>query len=203
MKFTPTASAAGTLLAALLMTPGVWAQYKVVGPDGRITYTDKPPAAGANAPSGANGGVDSAATLPLVVRQAVAKYPVTLFTSKDCAPCDQGRQLLQGRGVPYSESRIDTPADIEALARSTGSRSLPTLRIGTQVLKGLTSADWGDYLTAAGYPRTSQLPANYRFADPAPLTTPTAAPAAPQPAAPQPGNAPAPAPAPPPTGIRF
>ena len=82
------------------------------------------------------------ASLPLELRQASSRYPVTLYAGKDCAACDAGRQLLQRRGVPYIEKRVETNDDIAAFRRLTGANSLPVLTIGGQQLKGLNSADW-------------------------------------------------------------
>src|SRR5450432_1586142 len=66
---------------------GALAQYKVVGPDGRVTYTDKPPTQKDVRIGGATtGGSDTASGgLPYDVRQAVARYPVTLYAGKNCA----------------------------------------------------------------------------------------------------------------------
>lgn len=119
----------------------------------------------------------STASLPLELRQASGRYPVTLYAAKDCAACDAGRQLLQRRGVPYTEKRVDSNDDIAAFRRLTGANSLPVLTIGGQQLKGLISADWTNYLDAAGYPAESKLPTNWRNPAPSPMV-----PAAPKPA---------------------
>jgi glutaredoxin len=128
------------------------------------------------------------ASLPLELRQVVGRYPVTLYAGKDCGGCDAGRQLLQARGVPFSEKRVESNDDIAAFRRATGANSLPVLSIGNQQLKGLNSADWTSYLDAAGYPSASKLPSGWR--NPAP--TPMATPAAPSPAAPARADAPPP-----------
>lgn len=122
------------------------------------------------------------ASLPLDLRQAVGRYPVTLYAGKDCGGCDAGRQLLQARGVPYTEKRVDTNDDIAAFRRATGANSLPVLTIGGQQLKGLNSAEWASYLDAAGYPATSKLPSGWRNPAPTPMATPVAPTAAAAPA---------------------
>ena len=73
------------------------AQYKVVGPDGRITYTDRPvvaPPGGQIQPMRAAAAAAAAARapLPLELRAVAERFPVTLYTSADCPPCDSGRQ---------------------------------------------------------------------------------------------------------------
>jgi glutaredoxin len=186
------------------------ALFKVVGPDGSVTYTDRPPPAEIGKPTAnknSAAAADPAATLaalPLELRQIAQRFPVTLYTSNECAPCESARRLLKGRGVPYSERRVSTEDDIEALNRMTGGRSVPTVMIGSQALRGYAEGDWHSYLDAAGYPRESRLPASYQQPAATPLVerkaeaAPPAVPAPPpEPVAPPPTTAPSP------TGIRF
>ena len=165
--------------------------YRIVGPDGRVSYSDRPPPttdARAVGSTGASSAPDSAAQLPFQLRQVATRYPVTLYTAKECAPCGSGRNLLNARGVPYAEKLIDTPEDIEALKRLSSEASLPFLTIGGQQIKGYSDTEWTQFLDAAGYPKTSALPANYRRPAPAPLVA-TKSVAAPPPVAGASGNA--------------
>lgn len=158
--------AAGLVLVAGLTNPPAQAQYKVVLPDGSVTYTDRPPVASkARITSiarsgGRSGAVDIA--LPAELRTPVQRYPVTLYTSTECAPCDTGRRLLQQRGVPYNERRITTEDDAAALERLVGGRTVPALTIGAQPLRGLSETDWSTYLDVAGYPRENKLPRGWQ-----------------------------------------
>jgi glutaredoxin len=191
-------------LAALAVLPA-WGQYKVVGPDGKVTYTDRPPAAAEGKAAPLRGGRESTvgdAGLPYALRTTASRYPVTLYTTPDCAPCDQGRQLLRQRGIPFRERTATTEADRAAWASSVGGTQAPVLTIGNQKLSGFQDSSWHSYLDAAGYPRESQLPAGYSPPPPQPLVA--QAPAAPQreeaAAAPAPV---APPPAPASGGFRF
>ena len=190
------------------------AQYKVVAPDGSITYTDRPPVEsnlkitnlGRNAGASAAG---SDPTLPAELRALVQRYPVTLYTTAECPPCDSGRRLLQQRGIPYNERRLTSEEDALALDRIAGGRTVPALTIGAQPLRGFAEVDWVAYLEAAGYPRESKLPRNWPAPTPTPLVeravattqpAPRSAPAAP----PAPSNAPVDeVPSRAPGGIRF
>lgn len=166
-----------SLAALLLLAGGAHGQqlYRSVGPDGRVTYSDKPPATANASPggSGASAASSNAAgngSLPYALRQVVQRYPVTLYASADCAPCNSGRNLLINRGVPFSEKTVSSNDDVEALKRLTGGEaSVPLLTIGSQQLKGYSDADWSQYLDAAGYPKTSQLPASYRRPEVTPM----------------------------------
>jgi glutaredoxin len=195
---------------AVLATPS-HALYKVVGPDGKITYTDRAPSSSEGRISPLSGSVAPAAApevaLPVELRQATSRYPVVLYTASGaCEPCDAARQLLRQRGVPYSEKQVLSPEDGEALQRLSGGRDAPTLTIGSQTLRGLAGEVWNSYLDSAGYPRESKLPQGYQYPAPTPITerreaAPRAAAAPASAAAPTPS--PAPAPAPNPAAIRF
>lgn len=161
------------LLPALLAAQTV---YRSVGPDGRVSFSDRPltPEARASATGRAPSSLTPAALagLPYELRQLTQKYPVTLYTTEGCAPCDSARALLRARGIPYAERTVNTPQDGEALKTLSGDMGLPLLTIGPQQLRGFAEPDWQQYLSAAGYPPQSQLPPGYRAPAPAPLAPP-------------------------------
>ncbi len=172
-RWLPAVTGALLVLAAIGHT-SVQAQtvYRIVGADGRVTFSDKPPVTASQVrplDSMAPTAEASGAALPYELRQVVGKYPITLYTSKDCVPCDSGRNLLRGRGVPFTEKTITTPEDSDAFQRLSGSSSLPLLTLGSQQIKGYSDGEWAQYLSAAGYPAKSALPANYRNPAPAPM----------------------------------
>jgi len=147
--------------------------YRIVGADGKVTFSDKPPASADQGKIAGTGvgaaGAANAGGLPFELRQVVSKYPVTLYTGQDCAPCGAGRALLAGRGVPFSERTVTTAEDAASLQRLSGETSLPVLTVGGQRLRGFSDLEWTQYLDAAGYPKTSVLPATYRNGAPTPL----------------------------------
>lgn len=207
--------------AALACSAGAaWAQYKVIGPDGRVTYTDRPaPEQGHRVVPMSRSGVAAAEAaerpaasvavspnpaLPLELRNVAARFPVTLYTTADCSACDSGRALLTQRGIPYSERRIGTEDDVNTLQRQFGWRVVPSITIGGQALRGFNAAEWTGFLDAAGYPAESRLPRSWPAPTPTPMSVAPAparaAVAEPPPAEPPPLPA---APPPPAGGIRF
>ena len=186
--------------------------FRIVGPDGRVTFSDKPPldntqaSAAKTVPlSGSGSAGTDVASLPFELRQAASRYPVTLYTSPECVPCGGGRAMLSARGIPFSERTVTSNDDIDALKRLSGAASLPLLTIGGQQIKGFSESEWTQFLDAAGYPKTSLLPPGFVRRPPAPMVDlqepQTARPAA----APAPNTAarPAPPPAENPAGIKF
>ncbi|HCL85262.1 MAG TPA: NrdH-redoxin [Comamonadaceae bacterium] len=173
-----------TALALLPAAAQAQQVFRIVGPDGKVTFSDRAPdntaAASGNQVAGtlrSAGGVDTNA-LPYALRQVVSRYPVTLYSASDCSPCASARALLMQRGVPFAERTVNTNEDVEALKRLSGESGLPFATIGTQQLKGFSDVEWSQYLDAAGYPAQSQLPASYRRAPATPLVAQVAKPAA-------------------------
>lgn len=205
---------AAVFTCALLASSLLQAQtvYRVVGPDGKVTFSDKPPATTANVTATGAGGRAvgvGGPPLPFELRQVVARYPVTLYTASNCVPCGAGRALLAGRGVPFTEKTVTTAEDSEALVRISGESSLPFLTIGAQQIKGYSDAEWTQFLNAAGYPGSSVLPANFRNPPATPLVAlqkpaePKVESAAAPSAAPPAQQRPAPSNASNPAGITF
>jgi len=164
--------------ACLAMLPGfAQAQYKWIGADGRVNYSDLPPPpehrrvlrtpGGAVHADAASGGD---LRLPYALRSAVLRYPVVLYTGDDCPPCEQGRSLLSKRGVPFTEKRIQTGADARAFeALGFGESGLPALSVGASKMVGFESTRWDQALDAAGYPKSSMLPADHLARTVAPM----------------------------------
>jgi glutaredoxin len=172
-----TASAALTALATALVFSSTQTQaqavFRIVGPDGRVTFSDKPPAPSDKATkldaSGRAGGA-AGAELPFELRQIVNRYPVTLYSGEGCEPCNSGRSFLTGRGIPFSERTVTTAQDAEALKSLSGETTLPFLSIGGQRIRGFQLGEWTQFLDAAGYPQNSMLSASYRNPPASPLT---------------------------------
>lgn len=209
----PAASIALVAIAATAAALPAHAQFKTVGPDGRVTYSDRPPAEAPTPPRRlaiGTPGAAPAAALPAALREPAARHPVTLYSSSSCDVCDQARAFLRQRGIPFTERIVATTAEGDLMRRTTGGNELPSVMIGGQPIRGYAADEWGDYLDAAGYPSRSVLPAGYQAPAATRLIPPPAAPAAePETAAPPPVQAEATPPAAPassadnPAGLRF
>lgn len=161
-----------TLAATLLLASPAHALFKVVGPDGRVTYSDRAPSPseGKITPVDRQTGRASDPALPFALRQVATRFPVTLYTASDCGEaCALGRALLTRRGVPHTERTAETDEDRQAWQRLVGGPEAPVLKVGAQSLRGYTPSAWDETLDVAGYPRQSVLPANYQAAAPLPL----------------------------------
>lgn len=151
-----------TFLAAILLAStvaGAQTTYSWIDPKTGVTViSDQPPPPGARQilkrESGDGG---SERQVPYATRQAAEKFPVVLYTSATCADsCKQARDLLNGRGVPFSEKMLATQDEINDLEKQLGSAAaVPSIIVGRQNFKGFESGAWNNLLDLAGYPKSA------------------------------------------------
>ena len=132
--------------------------YKWTDKDGNVHFSDAPPPADAkDATQKRMGGGDTEnSSLPYATQVAAKRNPVDIYTTSDCGDtCKQARELLENRGVPYTEHDPRTSgADQEALKKLVGALYVPTITVGGTTIKGFEEQQWHDALDSAGYPRT-------------------------------------------------
>ena len=96
------------------------------------------------------------ADLPYVTRLARQNFPVTFYSFNNCGDiCQQARDFLNKRGVPYTETNLVTQKDVEAFKLKSGNDSVPALSVGRTWLKGFEVEEWNNELDVAGYPKTA------------------------------------------------
>jgi glutaredoxin len=169
----------GALLLLVCTLAG--AQYKVVGPDGKVTYTDQPPTDGKSKvqPFKAGGSTaDNDVVLPFATAQAARNFPVVLYTQEGCVPCDSGRTLLRARGIPFEEKTVSSQADLNAFNALNRNGQLPLLSVGRDQIAGYEAGRWNSALSTAGYPANATLPNGYTAKKSALAPEPGATPAA-------------------------
>ncbi len=155
----------GATLALLLCMALAQAQiYKWTDAKGVVHYSDKP--APGKAKAAALPPVPEpapSAALPYALADAVRNYPVTLYSARPCGACDQGRDFLKRRGIPFVEKRVASDADEAVLKQAGSDGRVPLLLVGRSKLIGFAADDWDKALDAAAYPASSMLPAGYRY----------------------------------------
>lgn len=164
------------LAAVLLMCAGAAGaqMYKWKDAKGVVHYSDTPPPANAVPLKAFSSPAGQQPALPAALAAAAQSHPVTLYSTANCAGCDQGRTLLQSRGIPYTEKTVNSVEDHEALKRAGSAGQLPLLLIGRSKQIGYEQGSWDTALTEAGYPAQPMLPAGYSNPAPAPAAPPPA-----------------------------
>lgn len=152
------------LFALLLLALSLGAQaqtYRWKDASGKVQFTDTPPPGKTRvveetiAPP-----VDPLGGIPFATRQAAMNYPVTLYTSAECvAPCQQARDLLKGRNIPFTEKVVQKPEDQAELKQQVGDNVVPSIKVGRESSRGYEAGAWNKLLDLAGYPRAGTFSA--------------------------------------------
>jgi glutaredoxin len=165
-------------LIATTIVPTATAQYKYVGPDGKVTYSDQPPPPSTKVVSTKKLSEPSQAgsPLPYELQQATSRYPVVLYTGEKCAPCEDARAYLRRRGVPFTEKTVTSNDDIILFRQQSPEGTAPLVTVGGSKSIGFSQSTWAALLDNAGYPATNTLPRDYQAPLPSPLSPTTTAP---------------------------
>lgn len=144
-------------LAAASLPLGAAQLYQWKDAQGRTVYSDQPPPPNIrNAQQKAFKGSVIEGGESYAAKTAREKYPVTLYASACGAPCDQARQLLAERGVPFSNKDPQASPEAQAeLQKLTGRQSVPVLVVGSDKIDGFETGQWQAMLDRAGYPKSA------------------------------------------------
>ncbi|MFZ2525230.1 MAG: glutaredoxin family protein [Candidatus Ferrigenium altingense] len=147
--------------------------YRWVDAQGKVHYGDVPPAGAAQVtPIKSPAAAAPVEDLPYETRRAQQNFPVTLYVAENCTEyCDQARELLIKRGIPFSEKLLRTKEEIDAFKALHDFDSVPALSVGKTFLKDFLADQWNNELDIAGYPKT----APYRAPGALPVSAPAAA----------------------------
>ena len=156
--------------------------YRWTDKDGRIHITDTPPPPDAKEvvpkkPQSNSAVPQVSENEPYALQVARKNYPVTLYTSSNCEACGDARQLLNARGVPFTEIVVSDEKSFAELQRVAGSHSVPVILVGPMVQKGFEASMYNRMLDSAGYPKAGILPTRAQ-AEPKNGEAPTTPPAA-------------------------
>jgi glutaredoxin len=150
------------LLATVLLTGSLanaqTTTYQWIDPKtGTTVISDQQPPFGAKQVVKRTGEESSAQQGSYAARQAAEKFPVTLYTSTNCTDgCKLGRDLLNGRGIPFSEKILKSQEEIDDLGKQLGGdAAVPSVIVGRQNFKGFESGAWNNLLDLAGYPKSA------------------------------------------------
>jgi len=159
------------MLLALLGNSTQADTYRWLDKSGKVHYGDEPPTTEDVQVEQKKFGVGQEAEdadMPYATRLARQDFPLTFYSASKCGdPCQQARDFLNKRGVPFAEKNLLTKEDIDAFKLKSGDDTVPALSVGKTWLKGFEAGQWNSELDIAGYSKT----APYR-----PQAPPTAAP---------------------------
>ena len=165
-----------TCLSSISLSSQAAGLYRWVDSSGAVHYSDVPSSDAEKMDTRKfSGTVTPSDDLPYETRRAQQNFPVTLYTGDGCGDvCDQARNLLNKRGVPFSEKVLKTPQDIEDFKQLSGINGEgPVLGVGRSFLKGFLDSRWNSELDIAGYPKTAGYRQRLNSVTPMPSTPTT------------------------------
>lgn len=161
-------------LAAASLSSAAAQLYQWKDAQGRTVYSDQPPPPNIrNAQQKAFKGNVIEIGESYDAKTAREKFPITLYASACGVPCDQARQLLTQRGVPFSNKDPQASPEAQAeLQKLTGRLSVPVLVVGSDKIDGFEAGQWQAALDRAGYPKSAPPGSAAAPATPAPAAAP-------------------------------
>ena len=144
------------LLGLLLMVNTAVAElYRSIDKDGKVHYSDTPlmDSEDVERLKSVKEPVPDT-NLPYETQRAMQNFPVTLYTFSECgSACQQAREFLVARGIPFTEKSLVTQEDIDAFRKASADSKYPSATVGKTWLKGFQSEQWNNELDFAGYPK--------------------------------------------------
>lgn len=129
--------------------------YRWVDQNGRVHYSDQPPPPSVKKVQriGAQGNVVEADKESFEMKRARENSPVTLYVTGCGLPCNQARDFLTQRHIPFQAKDPErVPEDAIELKKLIGALEVPAIKVGASHQKGFDAQAWEKLLQAAGYP---------------------------------------------------
>lgn len=61
---------------------------------------------------------------------------LTIYSKNNCPFCDRAKQLLENKGVPFTEINIENDADSRQMLLDKGLKSVPQIFYGYELIPG-------------------------------------------------------------------
>lgn len=130
--------------------------YKSIGPDGKVIYSDKPPADDGKLEKTMDIHNLPATPMPASVKRfreemlksmktklADARKPgrsstPELFSAQWCGYCKKAKAYLEQRQIAYNEHDIDTPSGMQAMVQAGLKGGIPIMLVNGRTIRGFT-----------------------------------------------------------------
>ena len=130
--------------------------YRWTDAAGQTVVADTPPPGKVKGVVKNGGTAEPADIRSFATKKAAEAFPVILFTTADCInECKNARDLLNGRGVPFTEKMLVKPEEVEELKQLVGDAFVPSLKVGNQRFRGFEAGAYNNLLDLANYPKSA------------------------------------------------
>lgn len=108
--------------------------YKVVGADGKVSYTDKEP----QSEKAEKLKIQTYTGSPSVSSLAGAVRRVTLFSAQWCGSCRNAKAYMTSHNIAFEEWDIDKSDYARAKMNEFGTKAIPVILVGNQKMVGFS-----------------------------------------------------------------
>lgn len=137
------------LLALALFAQQAQAEiYKVIGADGKVSYTDKAPQATAAKTEKLK--LQTYSGAPSVSSYNGSVRKVTLLSAQWCGVCRQAKAYMVSRKIAFEEWDVDQSEFARAKMRELGAKGVPVILVGQQKMVGFSAERLDAMLKNAG-----------------------------------------------------
>ena len=140
-----------TFLLLIFALIGLEAQadiYKLIGADGKVTYTDKEPQSPGAKSEKLNIRTYSGAPSVSTLESSVGK--VTILSAQWCGVCTRAKTYMKSRNIAFEEWDIDKSDYARSKMNQLGARGVPVILVGNQKMVGFSEAGLDAMLKKAG-----------------------------------------------------
>lgn len=131
--------------------------YKSIRPDGKIVYSDRPPAEGRiektitfeNLPSSTlprqtSSYVEQLKRVRASAPVVASRENVVLYAAAWCGYCAKAKAYLAAKGISYEEIDVDSNEGKASFAQAGGGKGIPLLLAGDQRVQGFSAAAYDE-----------------------------------------------------------
>lgn len=122
--------------------------YKVLGADGKVSYTDKDPQSTAAKTEKLK--IQTYSGAPSVSSYNGSARKVTLLSAQWCGICRQAKAYMNSRKIAFEEWDIDQSEYARSKMRELGANGVPVILVGKQKMVGFSAEGLDDMLQKAG-----------------------------------------------------
>lgn len=147
------------MIGLALASVGAQAEtYRWTDASGQTVVTDTPPPGKAKGVVKTGGSAEPGDGLSFATKKAAEAFPVILYTTADCInECKNARDLLNGRGVPFTEKMMQKQEEFDELKQLIGDVFVPSIKVGNQRFRGFEAGAYNNLLDLANYPKSAPL----------------------------------------------
>ncbi len=149
-------SACLLIILGINFTSALAGVYKWTDEQGKVHYSDSPPAQKGvkeikvqtySGPAVVT--PNKSATAGTTV--ATSQGKITIYSASWCGYCKRAKAYLNSRGISYSDLDVETSEEGKTAYRKLGAHGVPVIFVGEQRMDGFNQASLEDMLKTAGY----------------------------------------------------